>query len=125
MAERRRASDGREAFGTRECPNGTTAGEPPVVLAGRGALPRLSLSVAEACATLGVGWDFWHEHVEPELRVVRVGRRKLVAVSELVAWLDRHGEQPLATGKAPPTSDESPANRGVRARRAPANGAPA
>jgi hypothetical protein len=96
---------------------------PALALAGREELPRLSLSVSEACATLGVGWDFWREHVEPELRVVRVGRRKLVAVSELVAWLDRHGEQALATGKVAPTADESPANRGVRATRAPVSGA--
>lgn len=58
-------------------------------------VPRLALSVSEACEALGVGWDFWREHVEPELRVVRRGRRKLVAVSELAAWLDRSAERAL------------------------------
>lgn len=119
MAERRRAPHSHAAFGAGDCPNGPP---PAVVLAGRSGLPRLSLSVAEACATLGVGWDFWREHVEPELRVVRVGRRKLVAVAELVAWLDRHAEVAGATGKVAPTGDESPANRGARATRAPVSG---
>jgi hypothetical protein len=55
-------------------------------------VPRLALSIAEACAVLGVGHDFWTEHISPEIRIVRVGRRKLVPVGELVAWIDRHAE---------------------------------
>jgi hypothetical protein len=56
------------------------------------AAPRLALSVAEACAALGVSWDFWQEHIAPEVRVVRRGRRKLVSVAELERWLDRNAE---------------------------------
>lgn len=41
---------------------------------------RLALDVSEACAALGVGWDFWQEHIAPEVHIVRRGRRKLVAV---------------------------------------------
>ena len=52
----------------------------------------LALNVEEACAALGVSWDFWAEHIAPEVRVVRRGRRKLVAVSELERWLERNGE---------------------------------
>ena len=64
-----------------------------VVLAGHdGSLPRLALSIGEACATLGVGRDYFRLHVEPELRVARVGRSKRVPVSELVRWLDVHAE---------------------------------
>ena len=59
------------------------------------AVPRLALSVEEACAALGVSWDFWSEHVAPELRIVRRGRRKLVAVAELERWLAENGEQLL------------------------------
>lgn len=81
--------------------------------------PRLALSVGEACESLGVSWDFWREHVEPELRVVRRGRRKLVAVAELGRWLDRSADAPLATGIGSLTAPKSPANRGVRASRAP------
>ncbi len=53
---------------------------------------RLALSVEEACAALGVSWDFWREHIEPDVRVVRRGRRKLIAVAELERWLDRNAE---------------------------------
>lgn len=56
---------------------------------------RLALSVSEACEALGCGWDFWREHVEPELRIVRRGRRKMVAVAELADWLERSGERTL------------------------------
>lgn len=56
------------------------------------AVPRLALSVQEACEALGVSWDFWREHVEPGVRIVRRGRRKLVAVAELERWLAENGE---------------------------------
>jgi len=55
-------------------------------------VPTLALSVEGACQALGVSWDLWREHIEADVRVVRVGRRKLVAVSELQRWLDEHGE---------------------------------
>ena len=55
-------------------------------------IPTLALSVEEACRSLGVSWDFWRANVEADVRVVRCGRRKLVAVSELQAWLDRNAE---------------------------------
>jgi hypothetical protein len=50
-------------------------------------VPRLALSIEEACAALGCSWDFWREHVAPEVRLVRRGRRKLVPVAELERWL--------------------------------------
>ena len=50
-------------------------------------VPRLALSREEAAAALGIGLDFLDEHVVPELRVVRRGRRKLVPVAELERWL--------------------------------------
>lgn len=59
------------------------------------AVERLAYSVEESCAALGVGWDFWREHIEPELRVVRRGRRKLVARAELERWLAENGEKVL------------------------------
>lgn len=67
-------------------------------------VPRLALSVQEACDALGVGWDFWREQVAPEVRIVRRGRRKLVPVAELERWLDAHAELALpdATGRVAP-----------------------
>jgi excisionase family DNA binding protein len=57
--------------------------------------PRTALTINEACESLGVGWDLFHESIEPELRVVRIGRRKLIPVSELQAWLDRNAKKML------------------------------
>jgi len=42
-----------------------------------------------------VSWDFWREHVEPNVRVVRRGRRKLVATRELERWLEHEAEAAL------------------------------
>jgi excisionase family DNA binding protein len=50
-------------------------------------LPRLALSPDEAAEALGVSRDYLDEHIAPELRWVRRGRRKLVAVAELERWL--------------------------------------
>jgi excisionase family DNA binding protein len=57
--------------------------------------PALALSVKQACASLGVSWDTWHEHIEHEVKIVRIGRRKLVPVRELERWLDEHAETTL------------------------------
>lgn len=58
-------------------------------------VPRLALSVGEACEVLGVGHDFWKEHVAAEVRIVRRGRRKLVPVRELERWLEANAETTL------------------------------
>jgi excisionase family DNA binding protein len=54
--------------------------------------PPLALTVEQACASLSISWDTWRAHVEPEIRLVRLGRRKLVPVTELQRWLDSHAE---------------------------------
>lgn len=51
--------------------------------------PRLALSPDEAAGVLGVSRDYLDEHVMSELRIVRRGRRILIALSELERWLDR------------------------------------
>ena len=56
---------------------------------------RLALSKTEAAEALGVSVDFLEAHVLAELRVVRVGRRRLIAVAELERWLAEHGERVL------------------------------
>jgi hypothetical protein len=55
---------------------------------GKRSIPVLSLSQSEAAEALGVSVDFFKQHVAPDLKVVRVGRRKLVSVRELERWLD-------------------------------------
>jgi hypothetical protein len=60
--------------------------------------PRLALDVAESCQALGVSWDFWTQHVAPEVRIVRRGRRKLIAVAELERWLEENAHAVLGTG---------------------------
>ena len=49
---------------------------------------RLALSPDEAAAALGCSRTFFDEHVLPDLRVARVGRRRFVPVRELEHWLD-------------------------------------
>lgn len=61
---------------------------------GRGALPRLCVKPDEAAQMLGVSRDYFDEHVKPELRIVRRGRRILIAVTELERWLDRAATRP-------------------------------
>lgn len=51
-------------------------------------VPRLALSKAEAAVAIGCSVDFLEEHVLGELRFVRRGSKKLVAVKELERWLD-------------------------------------
>ena len=48
---------------------------------------RLALSPTEAAESFGCSRDFFDEHVLPELRVVRRGRRVFVAIAELERWL--------------------------------------
>lgn len=48
---------------------------------------RLALNPGEAAAAIGVSRDFFDEHVLPELRVVRRGRKVIVSIAELERWL--------------------------------------
>jgi excisionase family DNA binding protein len=57
--------------------------------------PRLAFSLDEAAAALGVSKDFFDEHVRPELRVVRRGRRILVSTLELSRWLEASSARTL------------------------------
>ena len=59
-------------------------------------VPRIALAPAEAAAALGVSRDFFDQHILPELRIVRRGRRRLVPMRELDRWLDRTASLPLA-----------------------------
>jgi excisionase family DNA binding protein len=58
-------------------------------------LPRLAYSLDEAAVSLGVSRDYFDEHVRPELRVARRGRRVLIAVAELERWLQTSSAKAL------------------------------
>lgn len=51
-------------------------------------VPRLALTPTEAATAIGCSRDFFDDHVMPDLRVIRKGRKVLVAVTELQRWLD-------------------------------------
>jgi hypothetical protein len=59
------------------------------------AVPRLALSMTEAAHALGVSPDFFADHIAPELRIVRRGRRKIVATRELETWLEANASRPM------------------------------
>jgi excisionase family DNA binding protein len=61
---------------------------PPKTMRAR-SIPRLALTATEAAEAVGVSPDFFAEHIRPELRLVRRGRKVLVPVTELQAWLER------------------------------------
>lgn len=69
----------------------------PALGSGKGSPLRLAVSVDEAATALSVSRDFFAEHIAPELRIVRRGRRRLVPVRELERWLER--EAALAVGR--------------------------
>lgn len=62
------------------------------------ALPKLAYSIAEFCELVGLGrTGAFKEIRERRLRAVKVGRRTLIPVAEVKAWLDSlalaHGDQ--------------------------------
>jgi hypothetical protein len=59
----------------------------------RSPVPRLALSATEAPDALGVGWDYFKAHIASELRWVRRGSKKLVAVTEIQRWLDENADR--------------------------------
>jgi hypothetical protein len=62
---------------------------PSAVAAERQSPRRLALTAGEAAQALGCSRDFFDEHIGPELRWIRRGRLKFVAIAELEDWLKR------------------------------------
>jgi excisionase family DNA binding protein len=58
-------------------------------------IPRVALTIPEAAASLGVGPDFFDQHIRPELRVIRRGSKRLIPVAELKRWADANSEHVL------------------------------
>jgi excisionase family DNA binding protein len=52
-------------------------------------VPRIALRPEEAAEAIGVGKTTFYEQVLPQLRVVYLGRARLIPVAELERWVDR------------------------------------
>lgn len=58
-------------------------------------IPRLALTREEAAASVGMSLDSFERHVQPTLRLVRLGRMRLVPVGELERWLAENAQRTL------------------------------
>jgi len=58
-------------------------------------IPRIALTPPEAAAAIGVGPDYFDQHVAPHLRLIRRGRKRLVPVVELERWVAENAEAPM------------------------------
>lgn len=58
-------------------------------------IPRLALSREEAASALGMSLDSFERHCQPTLRLVRLGRMRLVPVRELERWLEENAARTL------------------------------
>jgi hypothetical protein len=58
-------------------------------------IPRLALTREEAAAALGMSLDSFERHVQPTLRLVRLGRMRLVPVREIERWLSENAERAM------------------------------
>ena len=53
------------------------------------AVDRVTLTRPEAAAALGISVDSFERHVQPDLRLIRRGRIRLVPLAELERWAER------------------------------------
>lgn len=58
-------------------------------------VPRIALTREEAAASLGMSLDTFERYVQPHLRVIRLGRVRVVAMEELEDWARKSGERVL------------------------------
>jgi hypothetical protein len=59
-------------------------------------IPRLALTREEAAASLGMSLDSFERHVQPTIRLCRLGKMRLVPISELARWLEDNAERTVA-----------------------------
>ena len=62
-------------------------------------IPRVALTRDEAAAALGTSLDSFERHVQPELRLIRRGKPRLVPVRELERWADAAAERAIRNGR--------------------------
>jgi hypothetical protein len=59
-------------------------------------VPRLGVTIEEAAGALGLSPSSFKRHVQPHLRIVRMGSIRVIPISELERWLQ--SEASLAGG---------------------------
>ena len=55
----------------------------------------VALSREDAAAALGMSLDSFERHVQPEVRLIRRGKLRLVPVEELRRWCEKSAEPTL------------------------------
>ncbi len=65
------------------------------LLAHANAPARVALTRAEAATSVGVSVDFFEQHIQPDLRVIREGRKVLIPVAELERWVTERANRTL------------------------------
>ncbi len=58
-------------------------------------VPRVALTREEAAASLGMSLTSFEEYVQPELRLIRRGRLRLVPLTEIERWAEDAAERVL------------------------------
>lgn len=58
-------------------------------------VPRLAVTTTEAAQSLGASVNFFEDHIQHELRIVRKGRRRLIPVRELERWPEANASRVL------------------------------
>lgn len=55
-------------------------------------VPRVALSRMEAAQSLGMSLDSFERHVQPELKLIRRGKLRLIPFVELERWANENAE---------------------------------
>jgi hypothetical protein len=56
-------------------------------------VPRVALTRGQAAAALGMSLNHFERHVQPTMRLLRVGSKVLVPVAELERWCDANSRR--------------------------------
>jgi hypothetical protein len=60
--------------------------------------PRLALNRREAAEAIGISVDSFERHVQPSLKCNYIGSKRIYAITDLQAWLDRNAVAPTTKG---------------------------
>jgi hypothetical protein len=63
------------------------------------AMTPVAVAREDAARALGMSLDSFERHVQPEIKLIRRGKLRLVPVGELQRWAERNAEPVLAPGK--------------------------